>query len=202
MANMFQNCSSLTEIPLLNTANVTVMTNTFTSCTNLRYIPALNLSNLTSAASLFNGCTALREIPPLNLTRLITGTSLFNNCISLPKVGQINIIRHADYSSMFNGCSSLIEVGPLFFTGSSTAVYTNIFTSCPTLRRIQMFNVANNITIPQGLVSANELNEIYTNLATVGAPGSNAKTITVTNNWGTPNDDPTIATNKGWQITG
>jgi hypothetical protein len=42
-----------------------------------------------------------------------------------------------------------------------------------------------------------ELNEIYTNLATV-----TGQTITVTGNYGTSSDNPAIATAKGWTVTG
>jgi hypothetical protein len=40
------------------------------------------------------------------------------------------------------------------------------------------------------------LDEIYTSLPTVSG-----QTITVTSNWGTASDDPTIATAKGWTVT-
>ncbi len=46
-------------------------------------------------------------------------------------------------------------------------------------------------------LSAEALNDIYTGLATV-----TAKTITVTGNYGVTGDDPTIATAKGWTVTG
>jgi hypothetical protein len=48
------------------------------------------------------------------------------------------------------------------------------------------------------MLAAAELNTIYTNLGT--AVGS--QTITVTGNWGTTGDDTTIATNKGWTVSG
>ena len=48
-----------------------------------------------------------------------------------------------------------------------------------------------------GTLSSDALNEIYTNLATV-----TGQTITVTGNYGTAGDDPTIATAKGWTVTG
>jgi hypothetical protein len=46
-------------------------------------------------------------------------------------------------------------------------------------------------------LSATALNEIYTNL-----PSVVTQTITVSNNYGTAGDDPTIAQNKGWTVTG
>ena len=46
-------------------------------------------------------------------------------------------------------------------------------------------------------VMALKLNEIYSNLETV-----TGKTITVTGNYGTASDNPSIATAKGWTVTG
>jgi hypothetical protein len=46
-------------------------------------------------------------------------------------------------------------------------------------------------------LSATKLNEIYSNLKTV-----TGKTITVTGNYGTASDDPSIAIAKGWTVTG
>jgi hypothetical protein len=40
------------------------------------------------------------------------------------------------------------------------------------------------------------LNNLYTSLQTA------ARTITVTGNWGTASDNPSIATAKGWTVTG
>ena len=48
------------------------------------------------------------------------------------------------------------------------------------------------------MFGATALNEIYTNLSASGA----GKTITVTGNYGTASDDPSIATAKGWTVTG
>ena len=42
-----------------------------------------------------------------------------------------------------------------------------------------------------------ELDEIYTNL-----PTKTGQTLTVTNNWGTTSDNPSIATAKGWVVVG
>ena len=48
------------------------------------------------------------------------------------------------------------------------------------------------------MFGAAALNEIYANLSANGA----GKTITVTGNYGTASDDPSIATAKGWTVTG
>lgn len=201
-ASMFASCTSLKEVPLLNFANVTDMNNTFSNCLSLSYVPLFNTSNVTNISSMFSGCTALKEIPSFNFAKATTRTQPFNQCLGLKRIGALDLRSGLTANdNLFSNLQNLVEVGPIQFSSNSTISYANAFLSCRSLRRIQMLNVANNISVASCLLSANELNEIYTNLATVGAAGSNAKTITVTGNWGTPADNPSIATNKGWQVT-
>ena len=54
------------------------------------------------------------------------------------------------------------------------------------------------VNMANGMFGATALNEIYTNLSSNGT----GKTITVTGNYGTASDDPSIATAKGWTVTG
>jgi len=105
-------------------------------------------------------------------------------------------------SSMFSGCSSLVSVR---LENMATALNTaNVFLNCPSLSSIAMpgyfrdgFSVANCKLSPAAL------NALYASLGTANA-GSvvAARTITVTGNWGTVSDDPTIATAKNWTVTG
>ena len=56
------------------------------------------------------------------------------------------------------------------------------------------------VDISNQQLDSTALNEIYTNLGTAAVSGST--TITVTGNWGTPNDNPAIATAKNWAVAG
>jgi hypothetical protein len=100
---------------------------------------------------------------------------------------------------MFANCSSLKEIPSLIFQQTATTtIFSNIFSSCNSLSRIRSTGFNHNISMPNsGQLAADELNEIYTNL-----PNVSSKTITVTGNWGTSADNPTIATLKGWTVTG
>ena len=52
-------------------------------------------------------------------------------------------------------------------------------------------------TVANAKMSATALNEMYSILPIV-----TGQTVTVTGNYGTTSDDPTIATAKGWTVTG
>jgi len=72
-----------------------------------------------------------------------------------------------------------------------------MFYGCNSLTKGTTLNLKYSIDYTNCNLSPTALNEIYTNLGT-----ATAQTITVTGNWGTTSDDPTIATAKGWTVTG
>jgi hypothetical protein len=72
-----------------------------------------------------------------------------------------------------------------------------MFATCSSLARIEAKNFNFTFSVASCKLSATALNEIYTNLPTVVS-----QTITVTGNYGVATDDPTIATAKGWTVTG
>jgi hypothetical protein len=72
-----------------------------------------------------------------------------------------------------------------------------MFNSCNSLARIEASDFRFTFTVANCKLSAAALDEIYTNLPTV-----TGQTITVSGNYGIAGDDPTIATAKGWTVTG
>ena len=72
-----------------------------------------------------------------------------------------------------------------------------MFDICNSVSRIQAKEFKYTFSVANCKLGATELNEIYTNLPTV-----TGQTITVSGNYGTATDDPTIATAKGWTVTG
>lgn len=72
-----------------------------------------------------------------------------------------------------------------------------MFFSCNSLQSIAMTGHKYTFSVDSCKLSASDLDTLYTNLATVVG-----QTITVSGNYGTTGDDPTIATAKGWTVTG
>ena len=81
--------------------------------------------------------------------------------------------------------------------GTSASSYVNMFVNCLSLADAPLVGVKFSINVSGGKLSAAALNALYSNLATV-----TSQTITVSGNWGAAGDDPTIATAKGWTVTG
>ena len=77
MNNMFNNCSSLTTIPLLNISSVTDMNNMFYGCQSLTTIPLLNTSLVTDMSSMFYSCYNLKRIQsPISFTNKLSNFKL------------------------------------------------------------------------------------------------------------------------------
>ena len=170
---MFISCYSLQSIPQLDTSLGIYFTNMFNYCYSLQSIPQLNTSLGTSFSSMFSYCYSLQSIPQLNTSLGTNFTLMFNACFSLQSIPQLNTSLGTNFSNMFNLCLSLAKVDVIFPSNQSVNL-----ASCS--------------------LGPNALNEIYSNLpVATGAP-----TITVTGNWGTTADDPSIATAKGWTVIG
>ena len=194
MNGMFYSCYSLTTIPLLDTSLVTSMNDMFNSCYSLTTIPLLDTSLVTSISFMFYSCYSLTTIPLLNTSSVTNMTNIFNGCYSLTTIPLLNTSLVTSMASMFYSCRSLTTI-PLLDTSLVTSM-ANMFNSCINLKRIQS-PIRFTTILSNSKLSSTELNEIYTNL-----PTKTGQTLTVTGNWGTATDNPTIATAKGWTITG
>lgn len=192
---MFSGCGNLRSVPLLNTANGLSFNFMLGTCYSLSYAPSFNTANGTNFASMFSGCYSLKEAPQLNVASGTMFSSMFVNCYVLSKVPLYNTAAGTNFSSMFASCGAISEL-PTLNVASGTSI-TSMFSGCRSMVRGTLVGTAQSISYADCKLSAAALDEIYTNLATVSA-----KTITVTGNYGNVSDDPSIATAKGWTVTG
>lgn len=96
---------------------------------------------------------------------------------------------------MFYNCSSLQSV--TLDTGAVTSTYL-MFGNCYSLQSVVLTGLTRGVSVANASLSSTALDALYTSLGT--AAGS--QTITVSGNYGTTGDDPSIATGKGWTISG
>ena len=198
MSNMFNACSILETVPLFNTASVTIVNDMFNSCYKLKTVPLFNTASVTTMSQMFNNCYSLTTVPLFDTSSVTNTNSMFNYCYSLTSVPLFNTASVTTMVQMFNNCYSLTSVPALITTAVTTSPnFSGMFNNCNSLTRIQAKNFNYTFSVANCKLSATALNEIYTNLPTV-----TGQTITVTGNYGTSSDDPTIATAKGWTVTG
>ena len=144
----------------------------FRGCSALRDVPQFDTSSGTDFSSMFNGCTTLQRPPTYGTSSGSNFNGMFANCLALQVVPALNVSAGTDFGSMFNGCSAL--------------------------QWSDVYGGTRGISYATANLSAAALNNIYTNLGTA----SGAQTITVTGNWGTATDNPSIATAKGRTVAG
>lgn len=104
-----------------------------------------------------------------------------------------NTVTSASY--MFYSCSSLQSV--TLDTGAVVDA-SYMFGNCSSLQSVVLTGLTRGVSVANASLSSTALDALYTSLGT--AAGS--QTITVTGNYGTTGDDPSIATAKAWTVSG
>lgn len=215
-ANAFQTCVSLMEFPRLDYSKGTNFTSTFNTCSAMKGGTnfGLTLSSGITFQSMFNACTNLQYLPPIDLSNAKAPAPLFGNCVSLKGLtitglcGATSGLNISAFFNMFAECRSLQSLSATMdlsgYTGAAYGnVYSGIFLNCFSIEKIDgITGWQHSFSVQNGHLGATALNNIYSSLAVVGASGAGSKTITVTGNWGVTNDNPAIATSKGWTVTG
>ena len=162
---------------------------------NVERVTIVGVAN-TSFAAMFQFCYSLQSVPLFNTTNGTNFTNMFYGCYSLQTVPALNTAAGTDFTYMFQNCSSLQQV-PALNTAAGTN-FTAMFQYCSSLQQSDITGTTYTISYASANLSAAALNNIYTKLGTAAG----AQTITVTGNWGTATDNPSIATAKGWTVAG
>lgn len=216
-SQMFQSCTNLLKVPAYDLGEAISVQSMFSGCTSLTTIPIFNLTKCTNMSGTFNGCTSLRSVPYLDTAVATSFASLFANNTALVDVGGFNSSKVTDFSSCFANCPPLQNIplmdtsrgmffSNMFQAGGTTEIPALNMTSSAAignlgsgnLRRMRATGMNASFDVSNNNLDSTALNEIYTNASATGT----GKTITVTGNWGAANDNPSIATAKGWAVTG
>jgi len=197
-SGMFANCGSLRSASLFDTSSVTRVDSMFQACYSLTSAPLFDTSSVTHMTNMFRDCFSLTAVPLFDTSSVTTMTSMFQACYSLTSVPLFDTSSATTMISMFRDCFSLSTVPALVTTAvTSSSNFTNMFVNCNSNARIEAKDFRFTFSVASNKLSAAALDEIYTNLPVVVG-----QTITVSGNYGIAGDTPTIATAKGWTVTG
>lgn len=130
------NC--ITQIPYIDTSNVTVMSDAFANMSSLKQIPKINTSKVYQFATMFNGCSSLTTIPQLDTSKARQMNRMFYNCSSLQTIPQLDTSNVIDTYEMFNSCSSLTII-PQLDTSNVTDMHS-MFSKCSSLITVPQLN--------------------------------------------------------------
>lgn len=196
-SSMFSGCVSLIDLPKYDYTSASILGSMFSGCVSLQKVPVFNTTDsLTTLTSMFAGCVALVGGAEFESTNGVTAIGLmYNNCSALSYVPQYSfpaIVGTAN--TVFGNCQALSSI-PEIYLGNPTAT-SAIFSGLYSLKRMLM-PLKYSFSVAQSKMSATALNEMYTMLPTV-----TGQTITITGTIGASGDTPSIATAKGWTVTG
>lgn len=206
VSNLFRSCSALTSLNCSSwdISKIQNWSSALLSCAGL--VSFLAPSGTTPAggnlSNLFGGCWSLEELDlsGWNVANVTNMNNTFGGSFSLRKVNLAGWITSAvtNATNLFINCCTLQNIPALDLSGVTAITSAAFCGGSNSLTRMQATGINVSVNMANCMLGAAALNEIYTNLSNSGA----GKTITVTGNYGTASDDPSIATAKGWTVVG
>jgi hypothetical protein len=115
----FQNCSSLTSFPLINTAAGTNFDRAWLNCSSLTSFPLIDTGAGTNFSVAWQGCSSLTSFPLINTAAGTAFNSAWTLCSSLTSFPLINTAAGTTFAFAWANCSSLTSF-PLINTAAGT----------------------------------------------------------------------------------
>lgn len=106
MRTMYNSCTSLCAVPLIDAKNAIFMNNMFYGCVGLSFVSFSNTNKNTTTSNMFNGCTSLRIIQNLDMSSVANATGIFINCTALVFATMTNIGKSTLKAYNFNGATN------------------------------------------------------------------------------------------------
>ena len=209
--NMFSGCFSLQSVPLFNTAAATNVQNMFSTCFSLKSVPELTLSAVSSPT---NNGLGLGSVTFTSAAASLGQAKLTGN--RWTQTFQYCGLGAAQLNEMYTALAVLNpNVTNVTATGTTVTYTVDDRRAFVTGRTVTMTGISpagynlTNATVATVTAGAGNTGTFTVTNAATGAFVSGGiatiqdnKTITVASNPGVATDDPTIATNKGWTVTG
>ena len=127
----WQNCSSLTSFPLIDTSSGQVFNDAWTFCSSLTSFPLIDTSSGTSFIGTWTFCSSLTSFPLIDTS---SGTSFIGTwrfCISLTSFPLLDTSSGVIFEDAWNACANLTSF-PLIDT-SSGASFIGTWRFCSSL---------------------------------------------------------------------
>ena len=146
MKEMFDGCSSLTELELssFDTSKVTDMYGMFDGCSSLTELElsSFNTSRVTDMRGMFEDCSSLTDLglSSFDTSSVTDMRSMFSGCSSLTELtlSSFDTASVTRMDSMFSGCSSLTELELSSFDTSSVTSMWMMFSGCSSLTELEL----------------------------------------------------------------
>jgi hypothetical protein len=199
LTGLFKDLPALVEAPMIDTSSATSLIDIFRNDTLLATVPAWNTSNVTNFNGAFFGVKKITALPPWNFSAAQTLRSTFspNGGAHLLTSATLDLPAATDIFEMFAYCGSPFATANLTSLGNVTSA-SGVFQSCSGLTNLTMGGMRASFSVQNSNLDATRLNTLFTSLGT--ALGGAVVTISGTPGSGACNRS--IATAKGWTVTG
>jgi hypothetical protein len=138
--NAWNNCPSLTSFPLINTAAGTVFQNTWLNCSGLTSFPPINTESGTNFLQAWYGCSSLTSFPLIDTAAGTNFQSAWLGLSALTSFPLINTAAGTNFSQAWKGCNSLTSF-PLINTAAGTN-FSQAWQNCTSLTSFPLINTA------------------------------------------------------------
>ena len=208
--NNTQYCGLLWAV--FGTQNITTYANTFyqsgIECRMLQSCVIPSFQSVTSCYQMFYNCYALSSITlPTSWGSVTSCSSMFAYCYALRILNNIEYLgsttANSDFTDILRDCEALIGT----ITISSLLSKIGIYGSSGKILKLTGIRLTNSSSTftsssPQVNVSYTSLNATALNQLFNDLPALTGKTINITGSLGANTCDRSIATAKGWTVTG
>jgi len=211
IVNMFQGAYRLTKVSMPASFAGSAITTTnymFAWCQALNNItPITNWGNVNTTSYMFMGCYGLREITlPAAFSILVNMDYMFNSCWGLVTINNVQYLGSGtsltNMSATFKGMTSVKSLT----IGAKLSVLTMDGASSVrmAMTSLRLTNATSTFTggTPAINIKYNKLDAAALNTLFGDLPTITSKTIDITGNPGAATCTRSIATSKGWTVTG
>jgi hypothetical protein len=136
----FQNCSSLSSFPLINTAAGVSFFSTWAGCAGLTSFPLINTAAGISLGEAWRNCSSLTSFPLINTAACTNFGFAWQNCSSLSSFPLINTAAGVSFFSTWAGCAGLTSF-PLINTSAGTGLGST-WAGCSSLTSFPLINTS------------------------------------------------------------
>lgn len=141
---LFQKCLKLNNFPqTLDIPKVTTVYQLFQGCTSLTEIGSINAPLATASNDMFSGCTNLVSIGNVSLDSTTNTNGFLTNCTNLKTIGMLSVPKVKTLGNPFKGCSNLESIGQ-FDVSSATSLPS--FADSTNLKSIDFVNSTSKVT--------------------------------------------------------
>ena len=116
----WQNCSSLTSFPLINTSSGTTFQRAWYGCSSLTSFPLIDTSSGTNFRAAWQSCTSLTSFPLIDTSNGTDFGYAWYNCPSLTSFPAIDTSSGTNFGAAWFGCNSLTSFPPLDVSNGTT----------------------------------------------------------------------------------